>query len=267
MVNEPIDRGQAVGGATVFAHALVNHEFFLVYQPTIDLRTNALAGVEALIRWRHPTHGVIGPDQFLTSLETSGEIISVGRWTLVTACNQGAEWHARGYRFSVSVNVSSHQLDEPRLVDDVAIALASSRFNPESLILELTRSSLPRATERLEQIRELGVRLAIDDFDPRRSTLEELSEFGIDIVKLGRPFIASLANAGPATDSVRSVVELAKSLGVDVIATGIEDAEQRRQLQLGDVGTGQGFLFSEPCDAEAIDRLLEDFALFSGEPL
>ena len=165
------------------------------------------------------------PDQFLTSLETSGEIISVGRWTLVTACNQGAEWHARGYRFSVSVNVSSHQLDEPRLVDDVAIALASSRFNPESLILELTRSSLPRATGRLEQIRALGVRLAIDDVDPRRSTLEELSEFGIDVVK------------------------------------------QHRQLQLGDVGTGQGFLFSEPRDAEAIDRLLEDFALFSGKPL
>jgi len=235
----------------------------------IDLRTNAFAGVEALIRWRHPTRGVLSPSDFLDELEESGQIVAVGRWALITACAQGALWHAKGYRFTVSVNVSRTQLARPEFVDDVAIALASSRFDPEQLILEFSQHALTddvTARERLEQLSSLGVHLAIDDVEPG-TPLDQLRGFPIDTVKLDRDFIGALTSSDEAASLVHSLVERARSLDVRVIASGIEDAEQRRRLQFEQVNTGQGFHFSAPHEAAEIDRLLRDFAIFSGKPL
>jgi EAL domain-containing protein (putative c-di-GMP-specific phosphodiesterase class I) len=253
------------------AAALEADQFFLVYQPTIDLETNAFAGVEALIRWRHPTRGVLSPEAFIEELEASGEIVPVGRWALQTACAQGAAWHDKGYRFNVSVNVSPRQFAFTGFFEDVASALSKSRFDPALLVLEFAQRTLTtdrEATgERLARLRELGVRFAVDDFEPGESTLDELQEFAVDIVKLDREFIANLATSSDAGSLVQRLVKLSESRHLQVIAAGIEDSDQRARLQNERVHVGQGYLFSRPHEAEDIDRFLEDFAIFSGKPL
>ena len=253
------------------AAALEAHQFFLVYQPTIDLQTNAFAGVEALIRWRHPDRGVLNPEVFITELETSGQITAVGRWALITACEQGAAWHDRGYRFSVSVNVSLEQLDRPGLSQDVTHALASSRFDPSLLVLEFPFAAISgegaATATRLSDLATLGVRLAIDNFSPNDDSIVVLQRFPIDVVKLAREFIAELTEEPTSRSHVQQLVELAKSRGLRIIASGIEDVDQRRRLQVDEVAMGQGFLFSKPHEAEEIDRYLQDFSIFSGKPL
>jgi EAL domain-containing protein (putative c-di-GMP-specific phosphodiesterase class I) len=253
------------------AAALETHQFFLVYQPTIDLETNAFAGVEALIRWRHPTRGVLSPEVFIEELEVSGEIVPVGKWALQTACAQGAGWHDKGYRFKVSVNVSPRQFSFAGFYEDVASALSTSRFDPALLVLEFAQSTLTTDRDatrgRLARLRELGVQFAVDDFEPGASTLDELQEFAIDIVKLDREFIASVATSSDAASLVQRLVQLSESRHLQVIAAGIEDSDQRARLQNERVHIGQGYLFSRPHEAEDIDRFLEDFAIFSGKPL
>jgi EAL domain-containing protein (putative c-di-GMP-specific phosphodiesterase class I) len=128
-------------------NALGANQFVLVYQPTIDLQTNAFTGVEALLRWRHPDRGVVLPDEFIPALEASGLIVPVGAWVLDEACRQGAIWHTRGHRFTVSVNVSRNQLERYQIVDDVHNALTASGFDPSSLILELTETTLMNDVE------------------------------------------------------------------------------------------------------------------------
>lgn len=257
--------------ARELTQAIEDEQFFLVYQPTIDLQTNAFAGVEALIRWRHPLRGVLGPDNFIDELEASGQIMPVGRWALNTACAQGAAWHDKGYRFSVSVNVSERQFETPAFFQDVADALSSSRFDPSLLVLEFAQATLLGGGEatapRLELLRTLGVRFAIDDFEPGGSALDELEQFPIDIVKLDREFIAGLATSSEASSLVHRLVESSETRHLQVIASGIEDSDQREQLQNEKVHVGQGYLFSKPHEAAEIDRFLEDFAIFSGKPL
>jgi EAL domain-containing protein (putative c-di-GMP-specific phosphodiesterase class I) len=254
--------------APELAHALVSGEFFLVYQPMFDLDTGAFSGVEALIRWRHPQRGVLAPAQFLGELETSGVIGAVGRWALATACHQGAEWHARGYRLSVSVNVSSHQLNSVDFVDDVAIAITSSRFAPQALVLEIAGAALNESVAaRLRSLHALGVRVAIDDFDPSASSLDALAAGPVDIVKLDRRVIARLSAQPDSSSELRDLVARAGKLGIRVIAAGVEDADQRRILQVEHVGAGQGFLFAAPHEAHEIDDYLKGFSIFTGEPL
>src|ERR1700677_281826 len=164
MTEEPTRPGESSDVGANLAAALQDEQFFLVYQPTIDLETNAFAGVEALIRWRHPARGVLSPDVFLPALEASGAILEVGRWALRTACNDGASWHDKGYRFNVSVNVSKEQLEFDGFYDDVANAIAASRFDPGLLVLEFTQGTLTTdkkvSERRLARLRTLGVRFA-----------------------------------------------------------------------------------------------------------
>jgi EAL domain-containing protein (putative c-di-GMP-specific phosphodiesterase class I) len=257
--------------AEELASAYENDEFFLVYQPTIDLQTSAFAGVEALIRWRHPVEGIVGPDRFIHALERSGMIVEVGRWTLETACRQGALWHSKGYRFTVSVNVARKQFERTEFLDDVTAALTSSRFDPSLLVLEFSQQTLfdggSQARQLLSELAALGVHAAVDDFSLGHSTLSQLEQFPIDIVKLNRTSIEGIADSDEAAALVHALVELARSRNVQIIASGIEDAEQRRRLQVEQVSIGQGFLFSRPHEVVDIDRFLEDFALFSGRPL
>ncbi|MFY9782169.1 MAG: EAL domain-containing protein [Acidimicrobiales bacterium] len=274
MSKEPADssdRSDRRDLAGELAQALPQGQFFLVYQPTIDLQTNAFAGVEALIRWRHPERGVLTPDVFIDELEADGQILPVGRWALHTACAQGAVWHDKGYRFAVSVNVAKRQLESDEFRDDVADALYSSRFDPALLVLEFAQGTLLSNEEgalfRVKQLKELGVRLAVDDFEPGESALDELEKFEIDIVKLNRDFIAEISTSSAAASLVHGLVKLSDTRHVQVIAAGIEDSEQRKRLQNEKVHVGQGFLFSVPHEAAEIDRYLEDFAIFSGKPL
>lgn len=273
MANKSADPGTTGDDGSLardLAQALEADQFFLVYQPTIDLQTDAFVGVEALIRWRHPKRGVLGPEAFISLLESSGQIVAVGRWALGTACAQGAVWHAKGYRFAVSLNISPDQLEQGDLADDVAAALSSSRFDPGLLVLEFSQKTLTKdaegANRRLAPLKALGVRLAVDDFAPGDSPLANLERFPIDVVKLDKNFIAGITNEEVAAQ-IHSLVQLARSLKVQIFASGIEDAEQVKRLQIEEVDIGQGFFFSTPHEALDIDRFLEDFAIFSGKPL
>jgi EAL domain-containing protein (putative c-di-GMP-specific phosphodiesterase class I) len=248
--------------------ALENEQFFLVYQPEIDLNSNAFVGVEALLRWRHPQRGVLGPDEFVPDLESSGLIVAVGRWALATACAQGAEWHDKGFRFTVSVNISPRQFAWNDFVNQVEEELAASRFPAELLVLEFALSTLAGdSSTRLSELAAVGARLSVDDFEPGESLLADVERFPISIVKLDRRFITSLSDNPEGTELVRNLVELTKKSHLQIVASGIEDAEQRRRLQLGEVGVGQGYLFSRPHEATDIDRYLEDFSIFTGKPL
>jgi EAL domain-containing protein (putative c-di-GMP-specific phosphodiesterase class I) len=271
VAHETSDSGTAHNSHDVSAdltQAIENDQFFLVYQPEIDLHSNAFVGVEALLRWRQPGQGVVNPDSFVPALESTGLILPVGRWALSTACAQGAEWHDKGYRFSVSVNIAALQFQSADFVREVNEILTVSRFPRALLVLEFAQSTLGAdSARRLEELKELGVRLAVDDFEPGDSRVGDLAGSLIDIVKLDRRFIASMSDSPTAVAMVHELVEVSKRMNLQIVASGIEDAEQRQRLQLEDVAVGQGFLFSKPHEATEIDRYLEDFSIFSGKPL
>jgi EAL domain-containing protein (putative c-di-GMP-specific phosphodiesterase class I) len=252
------------------ASAMGEGQFFLLYQPTIDLQTNAFVGVEALLRWRSPTRGEVSPDGFLPRLEATGRIVEVGRWVLRTACAHGAAWHAKGYRFSVSVNLSPVQLAQEALIDDVEQALDASGFDPSHLILEFSERTLQggsAARGLFDRLKQVGVRLAIDDFgaDPRGAA--PLDGIPIDVVKIDRAFISGLNASEEGADRVRELIELGRTLNVQTVAQGVEDDDQRLRLLGQQVDVGQGFLFSVPHSDVEIDRFLENYAIFSGRPL
>jgi diguanylate cyclase (GGDEF)-like protein len=230
--------------------ALAADQFFLVYQPTFDLHTGEVGGVEALLRWRHPTRGVLLPDAFLPILEDTGLISPVGRWVLAAACAQTAAWHAAGHPIEVSVNVSARQLDTDRLLDDVRDALATSGLDAGSLILEITETAIMRDTDasvrRLTALKALGVRLAIDDFGTGYSSLAYLRQFPVDTLKIDGSFIRSIADSPDARTLIHTLVHLGKSLGLTTLAEGIEDTAQLDHLRVEDCDAGQGFLFARP---------------------
>jgi diguanylate cyclase (GGDEF)-like protein len=234
--------------------ALEAEQFFLVYQPTVDLQSGAFNGVEALLRWRHPHRGIVQPDDFIPALESSGLIIPVGAWVLHDACRQGAAWIRQGYRFTVSVNVSGRQLEEDRLINDVQEALLMSGFDPGMLILELTET-------------ELGVRIAIDDFGTGYSSLGYLRQFPIDVLKIDRSFVSGIGDSAESAALVHTLVQLGKVLGIETVAEGVETTDQRTRLEEEQVDIGQGFLFARPLEVKDVDRLLKDSAGMPEVPL
>ncbi len=243
-------------------HALENDEFFLLYQPTVDLRSGDLSGVEALIRWRHTQRGVVRPDEFIPALESSGLIVPVGKWVLETACRQGARWHQLGHPVTVSVNVSAVQLERDRIIDDVIGALESSGLDPAALILELTETALMHDVQatltRLTILKAIGVGLAIDDFGTGYSSLAYLRQFPIDVLKIDQSFIAGIADSSESSAIVHTLVQLGKVLELTTIAEGIETEDQLVRLAAEEVDLGQGYLFARPLEAAAVDRLLLD---------
>ncbi|MGP8221979.1 MAG: putative bifunctional diguanylate cyclase/phosphodiesterase [Acidimicrobiales bacterium] len=247
--------------------ALEAGQFFLVYQPTVDLSTGAFTGVEALLRWRHPERGVVMPDEFIPALESSGLIVPVGGWVLQAACRQGAAWLSQGYRIAVSVNISARQLEQDRIVADVHGALSASGLDPHMLILEIAETTLMREVQatvaRLKLLKALGLRIAIDDFGTGYSSLVHLRQFPIDVVKIDRSFVSRIADSSESAAIVHTLVQLGKVLGLETIAAGIETSDQRMYARAENVGIGQGFLFARPLEVEAVDRLLRDSA---GQP-
>lgn len=247
--------------------ALQREEFFLLYQPTIDLRTGAFVGVEALLRWRSPSLGVTGPETFLARLEASGRIVDVGAWVLSAACRQGATWHEKGHRFSVSVNVAPAQVTEA-LAGQVALALEESGFGARHLVLEFSIRTLVAtgAADVAAALHDLGVRLAIDDLGASPGAEEILRDGLVDVVKIDRTSVRALGSEGGAA-RLDELVSLAERLHVQTVAQGVEDDDQRLRLAGARVDVGQGFLFSVPHTDLEIDRFLEDYAIFSGRPL
>jgi diguanylate cyclase (GGDEF)-like protein len=244
--------------------ALEAEQFFLMYQPTVDLSTGAFTGVEALLRWNHPERGIVQPNDFIPALESSGLIIPVGAWVLHEACRQGALWQGRGHRFTVSVNISAKQLERDQLVTDAREALSVSGFDANELILELTETALMHDSgstlSRLMLLKALGVRIAIDDFGTGYSSLAYLRQFPIDILKIDRSFVSGIADTRESAALVHTLVQLGKVLGIETIAEGVETNDQRSRLETEQVDVGQGFLFARPLAVEDLDRLLIESA-------
>ena len=234
------------------ARAIANEEFFVEYQPIIDLGTRSLLGVEALVRWNHPELGVLLPGRFIQIAEECGQIVKLGRWVLGRACRDVRAWRnsvAGGEGIRVAVNISSRHLQNADLARDVAQALQESGLEPGNLVIELTESTIMHNTEanlaRLQQLKTLGVRLAIDDFGTGYSSLSYLHRFPIDILKIDRSFVARLTNSSTGPELARAVITLSETLGLDTVAEGIEfEPQVDALLQLGCVA-GQGFLFAK----------------------
>jgi diguanylate cyclase (GGDEF)-like protein/PAS domain S-box-containing protein len=239
--------------------ALERGEFFLEYQPVIDLTHRELLGVEALVRWNHPEQGLIMPASFIPAAEESGQIIGLGRWVLVEACRSVRGWRdsiVAGEGLRVAVNISGRHLQHADLVADVRHALEVSGLEPENLVIELTESTIMHNTEvnleRFRELKALGVRLAIDDFGMGYSSLSYLHRFPIDILKIDRSFVGRLTEQDDGPELARAVVMLGETLGLETVAEGIEQEDQvAKLLELGCVA-GQGFLFAPSSKLEVV---------------
>ena len=244
--------------------ALEKDEFFLAYQPTINLSDMTPTGVEALIRWKHPVRGVVQPDDFIPLLEETGLIVDVGKWVLEEACRQGTAWRAAGYPIGMAVNVSGRQLDTDQLVTDIEEALTDSGLEAQALTIEITETTLMRNAEetaiRLKQIKTLGVRIAIDDFGTGYSSLAHLQRFPVDALKIDRSFVSQLEHNQEGETLIHTLVQLGKALSIETIAEGIEQQQELSLLQDEDCDNGQGFLFARPLDVAATEAFLQSWA-------
>jgi EAL domain-containing protein (putative c-di-GMP-specific phosphodiesterase class I) len=242
-------------------HALEQRQFRLEYQPKLDLRSGRVAGVEALVRWEHPEHGVIGPERFIPLAEESGMVVALGEWVLRTACRQNRAWQDAGMApLCISVNVSPRQFEEPRLVERVALALADSGMSPQWLELEVTEGvimrDLDRALEKMQQLRAMGVALSIDDFGTGYSSLSALKSFPISTLKIDQSFVRDLGRSHGDEAIASSIIGLAHRLKLRVIAEGVETEQQRSFLSANGCDEMQGYLFSRPLPPSQLAALL-----------
>ena len=246
--------------------ALTDNQYRLVYQPIYELSDLSVVGAEALLRWDHPTLGLISPDEFIPILEQSGQIREVGRWVLLEACRQMAVWHARGETLDISVNVSGRQLDDDRITDDVRDALQASGLSPTSLILEVTETAIMHNVEataqRLRTIKELGVRVAVDDFGTGYSSLAYLRQFPVDCLKIDRSFTSAVTSSPESRALIDTLVQLGRDLGLSTLAEGVETTDEMQILRRAHVDQAQGFLMAQPLDPET----LEDEVLTTQRP-
>jgi EAL domain-containing protein (putative c-di-GMP-specific phosphodiesterase class I) len=251
------DVGQQMTIATDLRHALDDGRLHLRYQPIVHLSSGRVAAAEALVRWTHPQRGHILPTEFIDVAEKTGLIVGLGRWVLLHACRELASWHAAGYHdLAISVNLSAHQLNDDGLVDTVAEATARAGIPAHALTVELTESTLMADTAHtlavLRALKDLGVRLSIDDFGTGFSSLSYLKRFPVDEVKIDRSFVDGLGTDAENTAIVTAIHSLAHALGLGVVAEGVEsDAQRRVLIELG-CETAQGHLFSRPVDSELL---------------
>jgi diguanylate cyclase (GGDEF)-like protein/PAS domain S-box-containing protein len=240
--------------------ALVSGRLRLNYQPQVDLATGAVVGSEALIRWRDPELGEVPPGQFIPVAEETGFIVAIGDWVLSQAMRQAALWHERGCPMPIAVNVSALQFQQAQFTDRVASMLAVCGLPPHLLELELTESILVRdadeALHRLQALARLGVQLSIDDFGTGYSSLAYLKRFPIHKLKIDRSFVRGLPDDDSDAGIVRAILQMARALGMQVIAEGVETEPQRAFLQAEGCAQFQGFLFSPAIDALSFEHRL-----------
>ena len=242
-------------------NALENHEFVLHYQPIVTLPTATIEGVEALIRWHHPTRGLVEPAEFISIAESSGLIVPIGAWALRQACREVASWGDLGAGFRVSVNISPAQFADLELLHVVGEALATVGLEPSRLTLEVTESLLidgvDHAVDVLEGLRALGVRVAIDDFGTGFSSLSSLRDLPVDTLKIDRSFVVGVDQDGPQADLARRILELAGIFHLHTVAEGVEDRTQLEALERLGCDSVQGFYFYKPLPAEALVPVLK----------
>ncbi len=237
-------------------------ELYLEYQPIVVAANGHLAGVEALLRWTHPSRGVVAPTVFIPFAEKTGQIVELGRWALQKACSDRHDWQRHSpAQIAISVNVSAHQFMSAGFAASVAAALESTSTNPALLTLEVTENVFVRDEERalvvLDELKEMGVKLALDDFGTGYSSLGYLNTLPIDTIKIDQTFIAKLTVDPGSHAIVTAIIGLAHSIGMTVVSEGVETVQQHQQVtQLGS-NCGQGFYYSRPMHATAIDALIQ----------
>ena len=240
---------------------LANGDFYLHYQPQLDLKNDSVVAVEALLRWRHPELGMIPPDRFIPLAEESGFIIKLGEWVLRVACAQCADWQKNGLApLRIAVNVSGRQFNEPDFVDMVAAALNDSLLAPELLELELTESLLisneQEALQKLKLLKKMGIYLAIDDFGTGYSSLAYLKHFPLDRLKIDKSFINDILTDPDDAAITEAIIAMAHSLKLKVIAEGVEMREQLLFLEDRGCDEMQGYYLSKPLSEHAITSFI-----------
>ncbi|HEX2038101.1 MAG TPA: EAL domain-containing protein [Acidimicrobiales bacterium] len=243
--------------------AVERREFVLHYQPTVVLQTGRIAGVEALVRWDHPERGLVPPIEFISIAEETGLIVPLGEWVLREACAQTRRWHLEHPKeppLKVSVNLSARQLQQEGLVRMVQDVLAETGLDPSTLTLEITESAVMNdhvtTIVRLNQLKALGVRIAVDDFGTGYSSLSYLRRFPIDVLKIDRTFVDGVADGPQKRALLRTIVDLGRTLNLETVAEGIELPEELQQLRSLDCELGQGYYFARPLDADGVEELL-----------
>jgi EAL domain-containing protein (putative c-di-GMP-specific phosphodiesterase class I) len=236
----------------------------LAFQPIIDLGSDCVAGVEALVRWPHPERGLLPPNEFIPLAEATGLIVPLGRWVLREACRLGASWRmmlADNATFTVAVNISGYQLQNPELTDDIVAALERSGLPPSFLMLEITESTVARdgdaARDRLRTLKSLGVQLAIDDFGMGYSSLSSLERFPIDVLKIDKAFVGHVGADGSRRSLARMIVALGDALSLRTIAEGVERPEQIAALSSMGCSYAQGFYYSRPVSPAEITQMIQ----------
>ena len=252
--------GNALRLENALRHAVRRRELYLDYQPCLDTSARRVTGTEALVRWRHPTFGLMPPDAFIPLADETGLIVDLGRWVLGEACRQNHLWHRAGMAgFTVAVNVSAAQFRRADFADQVAAVIAESAMDPTTLELEITETVVMQDAESnirtLRKLKNMGVRIAIDDFGTGYSSLSYLKRLPIDILKIDRSFVQNLATDGDNQAIVRLIVALAKSLKLTLIAEGVEESEQLEFLRALGCDRAQGFHISRPVVPGAIAAL------------
>ena len=238
--------------------ALERDEFELLYQPLFDLEENRICSFEALLRWHHPTRGIVSPTEFVPVAEDTGQIVPIGAWVIREACAQAAQWpdHVR-----VAVNVSAVQFHRGALNEGILRALADSGLAPNRLEVEITESIFLEGGEALRllhSLRSLGVRIALDDFGTGYSSLSYLQSFPFDKLKIDRSFIQNLLTRDGAIAIVHAITELANTLGMETTAEGVEETAQLMELRAHGCSSVQGYLFAEPMTAADVERLFSE---------
>ena len=256
---------------TDMRHALERDEFFIHYQPIVALDDFKLRGFEALVRWQHPVRGFISPGEFIPIAEETGLIIPLGEWVMREACIQMERWQKifpADPPLMISVNLSSKQFIQQDLIKNVARILEETKLDPKALKLEITESmvmdNVEQATEMLKQLRALGLKLSIDDFGTGYSSLSYLHRFPVNTLKIDRSFVTRMTDNNENLEIVRTIITLAQTLGMDVVAEGVETQEQLSMLRTLGCENGQGYFFSKPVDWKGAEKIICDTYVMGG---
>ncbi len=255
---------QRVTLLTDLREAIEKEQLFLAYQPQVELKTESIIGLEALLRWRHPHLGIIPASKFIALAESSGLMIPLGHWVVLEACRQARRWRDAGLEVPVvAVNVSAMQIKgSTNLSEDIARVLRETGLPPDRLEVELTETSVMEAWQHrgdiVQEIRNQGIRIAIDDFGTGYSSLEYLRRFPACRIKIAQTFISDIMSDPSSGAITRATISLGRELGLTVIAEGVETAEQLRLLKLWGCNEVQGFLFAKPLPPDRIPDLLQN---------
>jgi EAL domain-containing protein (putative c-di-GMP-specific phosphodiesterase class I) len=240
--------------------ALDHREFELAYQPIVSMDTGGVVGVEALVRWRHPTRGVMQPDSFIPLAEETGLVVPLGLWVLEEACNQVVEWSRHSPGLSVSINVSQRQLRRSEFGGEVGEVLSATGLEPSRIALEITESAIMADVEttvdRLQALKDLGVRLAVDDFGTGYSSFSWLRQLPVDVLKIDKEFVDELGRRDEGGFLVGAIIDLAHNLGLRTVAEGIERPNQLARLKDLHCDLGQGYHVGRPMAPDGIVDLL-----------